>query len=54
VVDVRGDSFEAACGPLDLPATLQIFRDWVSSNASLMSAFDYSGEKLPLASGMRL
>jgi len=29
VADVRGDRFEAACGPLDLPATIQIFRDWV-------------------------
>jgi hypothetical protein len=28
VADVRGDSFEAVCGPLDLPVVIQIFRDW--------------------------
>ena len=29
VAEVRGDSFEASCGPLDLPAVIQLFRDWV-------------------------
>jgi hypothetical protein len=28
VADVKGDSFEAACGPLDLAAVIQVFRDW--------------------------
>lgn len=31
VADVRDDVFEAACGPLDLPAAIQVFRDWVES-----------------------
>ena len=29
VADVKGDSFEAACGPLDLLAVIEIFRQWV-------------------------
>jgi len=29
VAEVRGDSFKASCGPLDLPAVLQLFRQWV-------------------------
>jgi hypothetical protein len=29
VADVKADAFEAACGPLDLPAVIQLFRDWV-------------------------
>lgn len=29
IADVKADVFEAACGPLDLPAVIQLFRDWV-------------------------
>lgn len=29
VAEVKGDAFEVACGPLDLPAAIQVFRDWV-------------------------
>lgn len=29
VAEVKDDSFDAACGPLDLPAVIEIFRDWV-------------------------
>lgn len=33
VADVKGDCFDAACGPLDLPAVIQIFRDWVEASS---------------------
>jgi hypothetical protein len=29
VADVNDGRFDAACGPLDLPAVIQVFRDWV-------------------------
>lgn len=28
VAELRGDRFEASCGPLDLAAVIQLFRDW--------------------------
>lgn len=31
VADVKNDVFDAACGPLDLPTAIQVFRDWVES-----------------------
>lgn len=34
IADVKGEVFEAACGPLDLPAAIQIFRDWVEASQS--------------------
>ena len=34
VADVNGDVFDVACGPLDLPAAIQVFRDWVESAQS--------------------
>ena len=34
VVDVRGDTFEPSCGPLDLPSVIQLFRGWVDKWAS--------------------
>jgi hypothetical protein len=32
VADVKGDTFEVACGPLDLSSAIQVFRDWVESH----------------------
>ena len=34
VADVKGDVFDVACGPLDLPAAIQVFRDWVETAQS--------------------
>jgi hypothetical protein len=34
VADVQGDLFKVACGPLDLPAAIQVFRDWVEAAQS--------------------
>lgn len=34
VADVYGDTFNVACGPLDLNAAIQVFRDWVESTQS--------------------
>ena len=34
VADVHGDTFEIACGPLDLTAAIQVFRDWVEATQS--------------------
>ena len=31
VAQVMGDTFDVACGPLDLSSAIQIFRDWVGS-----------------------
>lgn len=31
VVDVKDNRFEASCGPLDLPAVIDLFRQWVAS-----------------------
>lgn len=31
VADVKGGVFEAACGPLDLPAIISIFRKWAEA-----------------------
>ena len=33
VADVKKHKFEAACGPLDLPSVIQLFREWVESPA---------------------
>ncbi len=33
VADVDGDSFEAACGPLDLASVIQVFPDWAEQQA---------------------
>ena len=30
VARVEGEIFEASCGPLDLPAVIQLFRNWVN------------------------
>ena len=29
IADVKGDVFDVACGPLDLGAAIQVFREWV-------------------------
>lgn len=34
VADLNGDVFDVACGPLDLPAAIQVFRDWAESAQS--------------------
>jgi hypothetical protein len=34
VADVQGDVFDVACGPLDLPAAIQVFREWVEAAQS--------------------
>lgn len=34
VADVYGDTFDVACGPLDLDAAIQAFRDWAETNQS--------------------
>jgi hypothetical protein len=34
VADVKGDVFDVACGPLDLPSAIQVFRDWVEAAQS--------------------
>jgi hypothetical protein len=31
VADLKGDVFEVACGPLDLPTAIQVFRDGLES-----------------------
>ena len=31
VADVKSDSFEASCGPLDLQEVIQLFRNWVEN-----------------------
>lgn len=31
VAEVKGTTFEAACGPLDLIQAIRVFRDWVQS-----------------------
>ena len=31
VAEVKDDTFEAACGPLDLPSVVGVFRQWVES-----------------------
>ncbi|RYY43074.1 MAG: hypothetical protein EOP59_08675 [Sphingomonadales bacterium] len=33
VAEVQGDLFQAACGPLDLPAVIGVFRDWVGQSS---------------------
>lgn len=35
VADVKDDKFEAACGPLDLPSIIGVFRQWVESAPQL-------------------
>ena len=32
VADVKGGAFDAACGPLDLPAAIDVFRRWVEKS----------------------
>jgi hypothetical protein len=34
VADVRDQTFEAACGPLDLPSAIRVFREWVEQPVS--------------------
>ncbi len=31
VIEVKNGAFDAACGPLDLPAVLALFRQWAES-----------------------
>lgn len=32
VADVKDGAFEAACGPLDLPSVVSVFREWAESD----------------------
>ena len=34
VAELKGETFEAACGPLDLPSVIGLFRNWVEQQTA--------------------